>query len=192
LRFKISKRRLLYLAFGVAAFLIAYSAGAAIPLTDEEAKDVRNQFSEQIKDIDQDGIFFNNFRIAWIMFIPALGAGFGAFSGFATGTVFSALANSSSLLNNVPPLVILITPFGVMEVFAYGLAMSRSGMLIVRIVKDKPWRAGNRRSFLERSLVPAFIELGIVAAVLFAAAVIEWQMIKQLGGLDTSVVIEPV
>jgi len=191
LRFRISKRRLLYLAFGVAAFLIAYSAGAAVPLSKEEADEVKKQFSEQIEGIDQNGIFLNNIRIASIMFIPAVGAGFGAISGFATGSVFSALASSTPILTGVPPLVILITPFGIMEVFAYGLAMSRSGMLIVRIVKDKPWQAGSRRPFLETSLVPAFIELGLAAAVLFAAAVIEWQMIEQFGGLDKGIIIEP-
>ena len=183
LRFKISKRRLLYLGFGVAAFLVAYSAGAAVPLSDEEAKDVRNQFSSQIEDINQNGIFLNNARIALVMFVPAIGAGFGTFSGFATGTVFSALASSSPMLTEVPPLVILITPFGIMEVFAYGLAMSRSGMLVYQLVKKKPWR---------EYVVPTLIELGIAAAVLFAAAVIEWQMIQLLGGLDTSVIIEPV
>jgi uncharacterized membrane protein SpoIIM required for sporulation len=182
LRFKISKRRLLYLAFGMAAFLIAYSVGAAVPLSDQEAKEVRNQFSDQIKDIDQNGIFLNNAKIALTMFIPALGAGFGAFSGFETGAVFSALASSSSLLTHVPPLIILITPFGILEVFSYGLAMSRSGMLVYQLVKRKPWR---------EYVLPTLIELGIAAAVLFAAAVIEWQMIQQLGGLDKSVLIEP-
>jgi len=181
----------MYLGFGVAAFLVAYSAGAAVPLSEEEAAQVRKEFSEQIQGIDQTGIFFNNFKIAWIMFIPAVGAGFGAFSGFETGSVFSALASSSALLAKIPPLIILITPFGIMEVFAYGLAMSRSGMLIVRIVKDKPWREGNRRPFLERSLVPAFVEIGIVAAVLLAAAVIEWQMIEQAGGIGKALV-QPV
>ena len=192
LRFKISKRRLQYLAFGVAAFLIAYSAGAAVPMSDKEAEEVRKQFSEQIEGIDQNGIFLNNIRIAGFMFIPAFGIAFGIFAGFATGSVFSALANSSPMLSGVPPLAILITPFGIMEVLAYGLMMSRSGMLIVRLVKDRPWQAGSMRHFLEGSLVPAFIELGIAAGVLFVAAVIEWYMIEQLGGLDKSVIINPV
>jgi hypothetical protein len=183
LRFAISKLRLLYLAIGVAAFLVAYSVGAAVPLTEEEAKEVRNQFSEQIKDIDQNGIFINNLRIALTMFVPAFGAGFGAFSGFETGAVFGAIASSTSVLTNVPPLVILITPFGIMEVFSYGLAMSRSGMLIYQIVKKKPWR---------EYIGPTLIELGVAASVLFAAAVIEWQMILQFGGLDASVGIGPV
>jgi len=184
LLFGVSKRRLLYLAFGIAAFLGSYSIGAAVPMSDDEAKEIREQFAEQIEGIDEYGIFLNNFRIALLMFIPAFGAGFGIVAGFATGTVFAAIANSEPLLAGVPPLMILITPFGIMEVFTYGLAISRSGMLIVRIAKDKPWRAGNRRPFLEGSLIPAFIELGIVVVVLFAAAVIEWQLIEQLGGLD--------
>lgn len=183
LRFKISKRRLLYLAFGVASFLAAYSAGAAVPLSDEEAAELRQQFSDQIEGIDQYGIFLNNIRIALGMFIPALGVGLGAFSGFATGTVFGALANSSPLLSEAPPLLIFLTPFGVMELFTYGLAMSRSGMLVYYFIKKRPWRD---------YAAPTLIELGIAAVVLFAAALIEWWLIEQMGGLDTSVIIEPV
>jgi len=181
LRFKISRRRLLYLAFGVAAFLISYSIGAAIPLSDEEAKEIRDQFSNQIEGIDQNGIFLNNLKIAFGMFVPALGVGLGAFSGFATGSVFAAIANSEPTLSGLPPLVILITPFGIMEVFTYGLAMSRSGMLVYQLVKRKPWR---------EYVVPTLIELGIAAAVLFAAAIIEWQIIEQLGGLDSGIMLE--
>jgi hypothetical protein len=183
LRFKISKQRLLYLAFGAAAFLIAYSAGAAFPTGEDDAETLRREFSKQIEGIDQNGIFLNNFRIALVMFIPAAGAAFGAFSGFATGSIFSVLASSSPILNKVPPLVILITPFGIMEVFAYALAMSRSGMLIYYLLKRRPWR---------KYAIPTLIELSIVTGVLFVAAVIEWQMIEQLGGLDTSIAIKPV
>jgi hypothetical protein len=105
------------------------------------------------------------------------------FSGFATGSVFSALAGSSPALSQVPPLLIFFTPFGAMELFTYGLAMSRSGMLIYHFVKKRPWRD---------YAAPTLIELGIAAAVLFAAALIEWWFIEQMGGLDTSVIIEPV
>lgn len=171
----------MYLAFGVAAFLIAYSAGAAVPMSDEEAEELKKQFSEQIEGIDQYGIFLNNIRIALGMFIPAVGVGLGVFSGFATGTVFSALASSDPFLSGAPPLLIFLAPFGAMELFTYGLAMSRSGMLIYYLVKKRPWRD---------YAVPTLIELGIAAAVLFAAALIEWWFIEQFGGLD-SVTIQP-
>lgn len=183
LRFKVSKRRLIYLAFGAAAFLIAYSTGAAVPMSEEEAETLTREFSKQIEGIDQNGIFWNNVRITLIMFVPAVGSAFGAFSGFATGSVFSALASSSPMLGEVSPLVLLITPFGIMEVFVYGLAMSRSAMLIYYLFKRMPWR---------KYTIPTLIELGIAIVVLFIAAVIEWQIIEQLGGLDSSIAIDPV
>src|ERR671938_653251 len=175
LRVKI-KRRLLYLAFGAAAFLIAYSVGAAIPLTYLDAPEVRKQFSGQVRSIDQNGIFFNNVRIALGMFIPAAGAALGIFSGFSTGTVFSALVNSSTALKGVPPLAILITPFGIMEVFSYGLAISRSGMLVYQLinlayrsVKKRPWR-----EYLIPILIKTGIEIGVVIIVLLIGSIIEW------------------
>jgi uncharacterized membrane protein SpoIIM required for sporulation len=111
------------------------------------------------------------------MFIPAIGVVFGLFSGFSTGTVFSALTNLSPALKGISPLLILITPFGILEIFSYGLAMSRSGMLIYQLIKKKPWR---------EYVIPTLIELGIVAVVLFVAALIEWQMIEQLGGIKAT------
>lgn len=183
LRFKVSKRRLIYLAFGAAAFLIAYSTGAAVPMNEEEAETLTREFSKQIEGIDQNGIFLNNVRITLIMFVPAVGSAFGAFSGFATGSIFSALASSSPMLGEVSPLVLLITPFGIMEVFVYGLAMSRSAMLIYYLLKRMPWR---------KYTIPTLIELGIAIGMLFIAAVIEWQIIERLGGLDASITMDPI
>jgi hypothetical protein len=90
------------------------------------------------------------------------------------------IAENSPLLNNISPLVILITPFGVMEIFAYGLAMSRSGMLIYQIVKKKQWK---------EYIIPTIIEIGIVITILLIGASIEWQMITQFDGqnVDLSV-----
>lgn len=183
LRFKVSKRRLIYLAFGAAAFLIAYSTGAAVPMNEEEAETLTREFSKQIEGIDQNGIFLNNVRITLIMFVPAVGSAFGAFSGFATGSIFSALVSSSPMLGEVSPLVLLITPFGIIEVFVYGLAMSRSAMLIYYLLKRMPWR---------KYAIPTLIELGIAIGMLFIAAVIEWQIIERLGGLDAGIAIDPV
>jgi hypothetical protein len=46
-----------------------------------------------------------------------------------------------------------------------------------------PWR---------KYAISTLIELGIATGVLFVAAVLEWQMIEQLGGLDASITIDPV
>lgn len=172
LRFNI-RRRLLLLAIGAIVFFAAYSAGAGVKMTPAEAKEVRDSFSSQIEDINDVGIFANNVKIALGMFVPGLGIGLGVFSGYATGNVFAALAQNSPALQGIPPQLILVTPFGVMEVITYGLAMSRSGMLVYYFVKKRPWR---------EYVVPTLIELGIAAAILLAAAAIEWWMIQDLGG----------
>lgn len=186
LRFRI-KRRLLYLAFGVGGFLAAYSAGAAIPMTPSDAKEVIDTFMKQIGNIDAFGIFENNVKIALLMFVPAVGAGMGIFTGVGTGSVFSAFAVGNPQLGGISPLVILITPFGIMEVFCYGLAMSRSTLLAITLYKDKPWRLANRRPFFDKVLIPTFIEIGIVIGILFAAAMIEWAIIEWAGGLNTAI-----
>ncbi len=173
MRFRI-KRRLFYLSLGAVAFLVAYYIGATTKLSDKDASDLKKQFADQTQGIDQYGIFANNMRIALGMFIPAFGAGLGVFSGLSTGMVFSALAKNSPILSSYSPLIIMISPFGVMEVFAYGLAMSRSGMLVYQLVKRKPWR---------EYVVPTAIEVGIAVVVLLVAAIIEWGLIVQFGGL---------
>jgi len=163
------------MALGMVAFLIAYSAGAAVHMGKQQTADLRQHFAEQIRGIDQNGIFINNAKIALGMFVPAAGIGLGVISGFYTGMIFTAIAQTSTL-NNVPPLIILITPFGIMEVFAYGIAISRSGILIYQLVKKKPWR---------EYAIPILIEVGIVILVLLVGAVIEWQIITQFSGPHT-------
>jgi hypothetical protein len=166
------RQRVIYVALGIVAFLIAYSAGAAVHMGKQQTEDLRRHFAEQIRGIDQNGIFINNARIALGMFVPAAGIGLGVISGFYTGMIFTAIA-ATSALNNVPPLVILITPFGIMEVFAYGIAISRSGIFIYQLVKKKSWR---------EYAVPILIEIGIVILILLAGALIEWQIITQFKG----------
>jgi uncharacterized membrane protein SpoIIM required for sporulation len=163
------------MALGMIAFLIAYSAGAAVHMGKQQTADLKQHFAEQIRGIDQNGIFINNAKIALGMFVPAAGIGLGVISGFYTGMIFTVIAQTSTL-NNVPPLIILITPFGIMEVFAYGIAISRSGILIYQLVKKKPWR---------EYAIPILIEVGIVILVLLVGAVIEWQIITQFSGPHT-------
>lgn len=165
------KRRLAYIAIGAAVFAAMYSAGAAVDMSEDEAKELKEEFAEQVKGIDAIGIFLNNFRIAAAMFIPAFGVVVGLISAFSTGMVFNALVQTTPQLASVPPLAILATPFGTLEIFSYGIAMSQSGILINAIV---------RKHNLRPMLRPTLIELGIVAALLFAGAYIEIYMIESL------------
>ena len=142
-----------------------------------EVNDLKNRFMDQMKDIDQIGIFINNAKIAFSMFIPLLGIGVGIFSGFSTGMVFNAIAATSASLNGISPLLILITPFGLMEIIAYGLAISRSGMLFHSLLKRKHWR---------EYLLSTVVEIGIVVVLLLSGAIIEWEMITRLNGLSNT------
>ena len=163
------KSRLFYLTLAIVVFVIAYSIGAYTDISREEAERVRQQFNEhEMEKIDRNLIFVNNLKLSLEMFIPGIGIGFGIFSGFSTGVTSNAISETSALLNNNSTLLNLIKPFGLMEVFAYGLSMSRSGIIIYQIIKRKKWR--------EYVIHPA-IEVGIVIAVLFIAATIEWNTI---------------
>jgi hypothetical protein len=62
-----------------------------------------------------------------------------------------------------------------MEVFAYGLAISRSGLLIYQLVKKKSWK---------EYVIPMIVEIVIVVVILFVGAIIEWDLIQQFGRLN--------
>ena len=167
----IFKQRLFYLVVGMIVFLLSYIFGASFDIDSQESKLLKEQFESKIQDINEFGIFSNNVIIALGMFIPGLGIGVGIFSGFGTGLVFSALAESNVMLQSISPLSILFTPFGILEIFSYGLAISRSGMIIYDyFIKKISWR---------QFLKPTIIEIIIVISLLIIGAFIEWNMIKQ-------------
>lgn len=156
-------------------FVVAFSAGTTTDMKDytSEVGNLTQEFTRQAEEIDRNGIFFNNLRISLGMFIPAIGIGFGISTGFSTGFMAMAIAESSPLLSNVSPFADLIKPFGVMEIAAYGLAISRSGILIYQIIKKRHWRG---------FVLATTVEIGIVTAVLFIAAAIEWNTITSIDG----------
>jgi hypothetical protein len=161
----------LYLAIGMATFMIAYSVGAAIPLEDNEAEVIRSSFLEDIETIDQNGIFMNNIAIALLMFVPGVGVAAGIFSGISTGVVFNAFALVTPQLSGVPPLSILVTPFGLLEVFAYGIAISRSAMLAFQLAKRE------ERKYWRQFIAATGIEIAVVIIALLSGAAIEDQEI---------------
>jgi len=152
-------------------FASVYSAGAASTISEPEAQNLKDMFGKKVQGIDAIGIFANNFKIAAAMFIPAFGIFLGVVSAYSTGLVFKALAQTTPELANLPPLIILATPFGMLEIISYGIAMSQSAMLVNALV---------RRRDLRPMVMPTIVELGIVAALLFAGAFIEFYMIQEL------------
>jgi hypothetical protein len=173
----LSRWRFLFLVFGIIVFIIAYFVGATlVNINASQVEFIKRHFEERIKGINQYGIFANNFRVALGMFIPGFGIALGGFSAFSTGLVFNAISHTSPAVSNISPLIVFLTPFGILEIIAYGIAISRSGILSYQLIKDT-----NKRNSWRKYVIPTIIEIGIVVIILFIAAIVELQMIRTLG-----------
>jgi hypothetical protein len=166
-RFSIAYR-FLYLGIGVAVFLAAYYIGAAIlVISGQDAQTIRDDFTKQTANIDQTGIFLNNVGVGLAMFVPGVGVGVGVYSATVTGMVFNAFAQASPELAATSPLSIFGTGFGILELLAYGLGISRSGMIVAMLVKKEVKREW------KRLLLYTGIEVAIVVVALVAGAAVE-------------------
>jgi hypothetical protein len=167
------KKRILYLIVGILVFLIFFTIGTSISFDKSTSELLKEQFQNKIKNIDNIGIFANNFLISILMFIPGVGIAFGLFSGFSTGNIFMIITQDLPI--QIPPLLVFLTLFGIMELISYGIAISRSYLLLIHILK---------RTNIKENLIHTGIEIGIVAIILFFSAIIEWNLIRQSGGVD--------
>ncbi len=168
----VKKRVLIFLIF-IAIFSIAYSAGSASNISQQDSKSFVKEFQQAVEGIDAIGIFAHNASIALPMFLPGFGIAWGSFAAWSTGLAFKALVSTTPALAKLPPLAIIyLSPFGVMELIAYSIGMSRSFLLINTLFKKRS---------LREELRPTAIEVGIVIALLLAAAFIEYAMIEEFG-----------
>jgi hypothetical protein len=153
-------------------FSVSFAVGAEIQVSEEESNILLEEFEALIEDIDAVGIFVHNVSLALPMFIPGLGVAWGAFSAFSTGMAFSVLQDAHPALENIPALtVIFMTPFGLMEIAAYSIAMSRSYILVHKIIKKIPIRGDIRVTI---------IEVGILVGLLLAGGFIEYFLIENI------------
>jgi uncharacterized membrane protein SpoIIM required for sporulation len=173
----LKKRILLFFAF-LGVFSAAFSLGSEMQVPEEEAKIFLDEFNKLLESLKGENfgieIFLHNTQIALAMFIPGFGIGWGIFSAFSTGFAFAALATTTPLLGEIPPLALIFaTPFGLMELAAYSLAMSRSFILVVALF---------RKTSLKEQWKPLAIEIAIVIGLLLAGGIIEAYMIENFGG----------
>lgn len=165
-----NKTRIITFFIFVIIFASAYQIGSISTVSDEEAKMFMSEFEELVLDIDAFGIFTHNTTIALPMFIPGFGVAWGIFAAWSTGYAFAAIATTTPILADVPPLAVLfLSPFGLMELVAYSLGISRSFILIRAITKKV-----NLTSFIK----PTAIEIGVVIGLLLAGGYLEFYMIE--------------
>jgi uncharacterized membrane protein SpoIIM required for sporulation len=174
------KKRIVFFFVFLAVFSVAFSAGAEMTVPEEEAEIFLDEFNKLLDALQGENfgteIFLHNTQIALPMFIPGFGMGWGVFSAFSTGFAFAALATTTPLLNEIPPLaMIFATPFGLMELAAYSIGMSRSFLLIFSLIKKTP---------ISQQWKQTAIEVGIVIGLLLAGGIIEAYMIETFSGTE--------
>lgn len=154
-------------------FSLSYLIGTQSKLSDDESQTFLKEFQKVVEGINAIGIFEHNASVALPMFIPGAGLVWGSFAAWSTGVAFEALVTTTPTLAKVPPLALLyLSPFGLMELAAYSIGMSRSLLLILVIIRKKSLKAELRQTA---------IEIGIVLALLLAGGFIEYYMIQQFG-----------
>tara|TARA_B100000029_G_scaffold262187_1_gene258361 strand:+ start:227 stop:763 length:537 start_codon:yes stop_codon:yes gene_type:complete len=159
-------------------FAIVYGSSAILSEpTEAEVQEVMEFFNSIVDTIDGIGIFAHNTTIAIPMFIPGFGVAWGLFSAYSTGFAYSAIAAANAEVAQLNPLAILLTPFGLMEVAAYSIAMSRSALL-AKNVFQKNWNHIKN----ERNIIAA--EIGIVIGLLLAGGIVEMWMIETAQGME--------
>lgn len=165
-----NKIRIVMFFIFLGAFTMAYQIGSMSSVSEEEANVFMSEFKELILDIDAFGIFVHNTTIALPMFIPGFGIAWGLFSAWSTGFAFAAISTTTPILGDIPPLSILfLSPFGLMELTAYSLGISRSFILIQAVIK---------KISLTSFIKPTLIEIGIVMGLLLAGGYLEFYMIE--------------
>ena len=168
---KMLNRIVLFFIF-LGIFSASFAVGAEVQVSEEESAIVLEEFETLLDEIDAVGIFSHNTLLALPMFIPGFGIAWGAFAAFSTGMAFSVLKDASPMLANIPSLTILfMSPFGLMEIAAYSIAMSRSYMIVHKMIKKLPIRPDFRIIGLE---------VVILVGLLLAAGFIEYYFLENL------------
>ena len=151
-------------------FSLSFQVGAMYDVSDEEANAFVQEFLSQTEAIDGIGIFLNNSAAALPMFVPGFGMVWGAYTAWSTGFGFAAILIMAPGLSDIAPLSILyLSAFGLMELVAYSIAMSRSYHLLHILIK---------RTNIKSTIKPTAIEFGVVVGLLLVAGFLEEFMIN--------------
>jgi len=165
-----NKIRIITFFVFLAIFTGIFQLGSMSTVSEEESLLFMEEFEKLVLDIDAFGIFVHNTTIALPMFIPGFGVFWGLFSSWSTGYAFAAIVISMPEIANISPLsVLFLSPFGLMEIFSYSLAISRSFILIKAIIT---------KTNLSQFIKPTIIEIGVVIILLLVGGYVEFYMIE--------------
>ncbi len=168
---KMLNRIVLFFIF-LGIFSASFVVGAEVQVSEEDSAIVLEEFESLIAEIDAVGIFVHNISLALPMFIPGFGIAWGAFAAFSTGMAFSVLQDANPMLANIPSLTILfMSPFGLMEIAAYSIAMSRSYMIVHKMIK---------RISIRSDVRVIGLEVAILIGLLLAGGFIEYYFIQSI------------
>jgi len=151
-------------------FSLSFQIGATSEVSDAESNSFVQEFLSDTGDIDGFGIFQNNSFAVLPMFVPGIGMIFGAYTAWSSGFGFAAILSMAPGLAEIQPLSLLyLSPFGLMELTAYSISMSRSFHIAYVLFK---------RVNLKLLIKPTIVEIGVVIALLLVAGYLEEYMIK--------------
>ena len=167
-----NQKRIVTFFIFVGLFSASYFIGSQSEVSHEDALTFQEEFNNLIEDIDGIGIFLHNSVVALPMFIPGFGVAWGFFSAWQTGQAFAALALLNPIISDIHPLALLYaSPFGIMELVGYSIAMSRSLLLIHKIIK---------KISIKNDYKIIGIEIGIVLGLLIAGGFLEAYLIDTI------------
>jgi uncharacterized membrane protein SpoIIM required for sporulation len=165
-----NQKRIITFFIFVGLFSVSYFIGSQSVISEDDALQFQDEFKDLIEGIDGSGIFLHNAAVALPMFIPGFGVAWGFFSAWQTGQAFAALALLNPVIAGIHPLALLyVSPFGIMELVAYSLAMSRSLLLTHKIIKKIP---------IKTDFKIIGIEVGIALGLLIGGGFLEAYMIQ--------------
>jgi hypothetical protein len=164
------RRRVILFGIFIVVFLLSFFIGTFHKMSNDEAREFLKGYRASTQGIGPIGIFAHNLSNTIVMFIPGAGVGWGVYNAWSTGAAFKILMSlNASLSQSNPVLVLLSRPFGVMELVSYAIAMSQSLLLLFALVKKR---------LTKKEMIYTAIEIGIVSAILLAAAFVESSMIS--------------
>ena len=168
-----SKRKRIYLISLV--FIIAFALtviGSLVPLGHQDAESISSGLNTTLNTHKSNGslteyIFFNNFSICLVMFIPLIGPILGMFILFDTGIALGAISYVQGYPTWVGLISLILTPVFWLEFTAYSTAIGESIWLTRRLTQGG-WRELKNTAIL----------IGICAAILIVSAAVEVWLIS--------------